>query len=69
MKTDDRPTLAPAIAAMLGTLRRRIRRYVWLQGCAAAVVWLGVAFWATLAADWFFEPPVAVRAACGRVPI
>ena len=49
--------------AVLGTLRRRIRQYVWLEGAAAAVAWLGVAFWATLAVDWFFEPPVAVRGA------
>ena len=58
---DDRPTLAPAVAAVLGALRRRIRQYVWLEGCGAAVAWLGVAFWATLAVDWFFEPPAAVR--------
>ena len=27
------------------------------------MAWLGAAFWATLAIDWFFEPPPAVRAA------
>jgi hypothetical protein len=54
--------LAPAVETLLGTLRRRIRQYIWLEGCAAAVAWLGVAFWLTLAADWFFEPPPAVRA-------
>ena len=58
---DDRPALSPSVQAVLGELRRRIRQYVWLEGCAAAVAWLGVAFWATLAVDWFFEPPVAVR--------
>ena len=42
-------------------MRRRIRQYVWLDGLAAAVAWLGVAFWLTLAADWFFEPSTAVR--------
>ena len=63
VKLDDRPQLAPAVRAVLGTLRRRIRQYVWLEGAAAAVAWLGVAFWATLAIDWFFEPPAAVRAA------
>ncbi len=67
----DRPTLAPAVETLLGTLRRRIRQYIWLEGCAAAVAWLGVAFWLTLAADWFFEPPPAVRCGdarggCGR---
>ncbi|MFH1920931.1 MAG: hypothetical protein ABIP48_13765 [Planctomycetota bacterium] len=54
--------LAPAIRSKLAALRRRIRRYVWLDGLAAAITWLGVAFWASLAVDWFFEPPRAVRA-------
>ena len=53
--------LAPAVENLLGTLRRRIRQYIWLEGCAAAIAWLGVAFWATLATDWFFEPSAAVR--------
>ena len=59
---DNRPTIAPAARALLGHLRYRLRRYVWLEGFAAAIAWLGVAFWATLAADWFFEPPPPVRA-------
>ncbi len=58
---DDRPAIAPPVRSLLGGLRRRIRQYVWLEGCAAAVAWLGVAFWATLAADWLFEPAPAVR--------
>src|SRR3990172_8751336 len=53
--------LAPAIRSKLTALRRRIRRYVWLEGLAASVAWLGIAFWASLAVDWFFEPPRAVR--------
>jgi hypothetical protein len=56
-----RPTLAPAVATLLGSLRSRIRQYIWLEGCAAAVAWLGAAFWITLAGDWFFEPSAAVR--------
>src|SRR5450830_1751679 len=60
---DARPTLAPAVETLLGTLRRRIRQYIWLEGCVAGVAWLGLAFWATLATDWFFEPPAIVRAA------
>jgi hypothetical protein len=63
MMANDRPKLAPAVETLLSALRRRIRQYVWLQGCAAAVAWLGVAFWATLAADWFFEPSTGVRGA------
>jgi len=57
------PTLAPAVRSVLGALRRRIRRYVWLQGLAAAVVWLGAAFWGSLAIDRVLEPPVPVRVA------
>ena len=60
---NELPTLAPPVETLLGTLRRRIRQYVWLEGCAAAVAWLGAAFWITLAADWFFEPTTAVRVA------
>ena len=59
---DDRTTLAPPAHSLLDALRRRIRQYIWVEGSAAALVWLGVAFWATLAADWFFEPSPAVRA-------
>jgi hypothetical protein len=59
---DDRSLLAPAIVAGLRALRRRLRRYVWLEGSGAAVAWLGAAFWATLVIDWFFEPPLAARA-------
>jgi hypothetical protein len=58
----DRPIHAPAVETRLGMLRVCIRLYVCLEGCAAAVAWLGAAFWLTLAADWFFEPPPAVRA-------
>lgn len=59
--SDNRPKLAPAVETLLGALRRRIHQYIWLEGCAAAVAWLGAAFWFTLAADWFFEPSTVVR--------
>ena len=58
----DRLQLSPAVGRLLRQVRRRIRRYVWLEGGAAVVAVLGLAFWATLAADWFFEPPRPVRA-------
>ncbi|MEN6448993.1 MAG: hypothetical protein ABFC96_00750 [Thermoguttaceae bacterium] len=61
MNPDDRPTIEPAVRSLLARLRRRIRRYVWIEGCAAAVAWLGLSFWATLAVDWLFEPAVVVR--------
>jgi len=55
------PELAPAIRSTLDALRRRIRVYVWLHGLLLAAGWLGIAFWASLAIDWLFEPPVAFR--------
>jgi hypothetical protein len=53
--------LSPTIGSLLGSLRGWIRVYVWLEGLAVAVTWLGVAFWGSLAVDWFFEPPPWVR--------
>lgn len=53
--------LAPPIAALLATVRRRIRRYLWAEGLAAIAAALIAAFWLTLVFDWFFEPPAAVR--------
>jgi hypothetical protein len=53
--------LAPAARGVLERLRRRIRQYVWAEGIAAAVAWVGAAFWLSLAIDWFFEPPAEVR--------
>lgn len=53
--------LEPSIRSTLAALRGRIRRYVWIEGMALAIVWLGVAFWISLAVDWFFEPPALVR--------
>jgi hypothetical protein len=44
--------LAPAITSALSRLRGRIRAYVWVEGLALAVAWLGLAFWLTLAIDW-----------------
>ena len=58
---DERPHLVPAIKTLLGNLRRNVRQYVWAEGIANSLAWLGAAFWATLAIDWFFEPPVLVR--------
>ena len=57
----EKPNLTPEIRAMLAALRRRVRQYVWVEGLTSAVAWLGTAFWGSLALDWFFEPPPAVR--------
>ena len=66
-KADARPALPAPAGALLASLRRRIRRYVWWRGLAWAVGCLVVAFWASLAWDWFFEPPPVVRVAVPAV--
>ncbi len=53
--------LDPRIQTTLAALRRRVRCYIWIQGLAAIVAALGVVFWLSLAADWFFEPSLGVR--------
>ncbi len=58
---ETEPILSPTIRSLLGSLRGWILVYVWLEGLAVAATWLGVAFWASLAVDWFFEPPPVVR--------
>ncbi len=55
------PQFASTIRGLLTSLRRRIRRYVWLEGLAATVAALALAFWAVLGIDWFFEPSPLVR--------
>ena len=59
----NQPRLAAGVRGMLRALRWRIRRYVWIHGLASAVAWLGIAFWGSLACDWFFEPSRNVRVA------
>ncbi|HWB12587.1 MAG TPA: hypothetical protein VG826_25400 [Pirellulales bacterium] len=61
MATETAPQLAPGIQQLLDAVRRRIRRYVWLEGLTATVAVVGVAFWLALAADWLFEPARPVR--------
>jgi hypothetical protein len=55
------PPIPPAIAELLARLRQRIRAYVWIEGIAALVVTLALAFWMGLALDWAFEPSPRVR--------
>lgn len=50
------------ITSLLAALRRRIRRYVWMEGLAVLVFHVGLLFWLSLAIDRFLEPPVAARA-------
>src|SRR5438270_902417 len=51
----------PTIGSLLARLRRRIRAYVWADGIAATLVFVGVSFWASLAFDWLVESPPAFR--------
>ena len=55
-------TLDRRILARLAALRRRIRRYVWIEGLGATVVTAGLLFWFSLTVDWFFEPMAVFRA-------
>jgi len=58
---ETNPELSPPVRTVLVNVRRRIRRYVCVEGFATALAWLGIAFWGTLAIDWFFEPSHDVR--------
>lgn len=53
--------LDPPIESLLAGLRRRIRAYLWADGVSGVVIYLATAFWASLAFDWVFEPPAAMR--------
>ncbi len=64
MATQIKPSparLETAIELLLAGLRRRFRAYVWADGIAATLVAVGASFWASLAFDWLFEPPVGLR--------
>ena len=51
--------LAPHVRSLLAGLRWRIRCYVWLEGIALCLAWLGLTFWFGLAVDFL---PVLVGA-------
>ena len=51
--------LTPDLRSLLAGLRWRIRLYIWLEGLALAVIWLGVMFWIGFALDYL---PVLVGA-------
>jgi hypothetical protein len=60
--------IAPQIHEQMESLRQRIRRYVWIEGLAMAIVWLCLTFWIGWAIDYLpvrmgsSEMPRAARA-------
>src|SRR5262245_2587335 len=44
--------LTSDLQSLLAGLRWRIRLYIWLEGLALAVIWLGAMFWIGLALDY-----------------
>lgn len=51
------------VPAVLAELRRRIRRYVLLEGSALVAVVLGIVFWLSLGLDYWLEPSKGPRQA------
>ncbi len=64
----DQSSLQTDLRSVLARVRRRIKAYVWIEGLALALVWLGVTFWVGLAIDYLpvlvgaSEMPRALRA-------
>src|SRR3954463_3633820 len=60
--------LTPDLTSLLAGLRRRIRVYIWAEGMALALIWLGLMFWFGLALDYLpvlmgaSEMPIVPRA-------
>src|SRR3954470_21455346 len=60
--------LTPDLESLLAGLRWRIRLYIWAEGIALALIWLGLMFWFALALDYLpvlmgaSEMPVGPRA-------
>ncbi len=53
--------LEPQVTSILGSLRRRIRRYLWQRGLAVLGAALCAIFWVSLAIDWSLEPDADAR--------
>jgi len=41
------------IRRVLGSLRNRIRAYIWVEGLSLAIFWVGVTFWLGVALDYY----------------
>lgn len=50
--TVEKPELPAPIRSILSGMRQRVRLFIWLEGLLAAVIWLGITFWAALALDY-----------------
>ncbi len=55
------PPLPQELSGLLRAVRRRIRGYVAIEGLGVVLAAAGLAFWASLAVDFFFEPPAWLR--------
>jgi hypothetical protein len=54
---------AAPLRALLASLRRQTRRWVWVESLGWAAIAVAAIFWTTLALDWSIEPPGWVRLA------
>jgi len=54
---------------LLAAVRRRARWWIGVESLAWAAIVAAVAFWLTLAGDWFSEPPAPVRAVMMAVAV
>src|SRR5262245_16996929 len=61
MAGSEKSIVRTEVYDVLGRLRSRIRRYVALEGIAIVVAVLGIAFWFSLATDYWLEPSVVFR--------
>src|SRR5262245_24923234 len=61
MDVSDKTTGRPDVFFVLGELRSRIRRYVALEGLGIVLAVVGLAFWLSLATDYWLELSVGVR--------
>lgn len=52
---EEKRDLSPIIRELFESLRTRIRIYVWLEGVAVLLAFLGAAFWLSLGIDWFLS--------------
>jgi len=50
--TANEIALADNVQSLLSRLRTRIRAYIWLEGLALLVLWVGAMFWVALAMDY-----------------